>query len=382
MSLYDILGVSKTADSSEIKIAYRNLALQHHPDKGGDSEKFKEINSAYEVLSDEGKRRHYDMTGSDTQDEHPFARGHPFGMPDLFGQMFGGMFQGPMGNMGPMGPMGHMGHMGQGNRKREGKGPGKTQDIPLRISDYYHGRLLNIKLGRQSFCKGCKGSGASSMKPCEPCNGLGKIRQMVMMGPIQMINEGLCAQCSGKGQQMIGQCSECSGRGFIPEEKVLEIRIEPGMQSGNTIIFQGMCSDHPNHSEAGDVTVVLREADEEGDSHVWKREGVRLTTSIVISLAEALLGTVKVIKGHPGFSTGVPIEIPAGVQNMWTCTVSGLGMPIRGTPKFGDANVTVAVMPTQEEHTILRQQSVLLKSMFPIYTQIESSDTKKAVFKA
>jgi len=251
-----------------------------------------------------------------------------------------------------------------GNRKKEGKAPGKTQEVPLRLSDYYYGRSLTIKLGRQSFCKTCKGSGASSMRHCDPCSGSGILRQVVMMGPMQMINQGPCGHCQGKGQQMSGSCGDCSGRGFIPEEKTLEIKIEPGMMSGNTVVFSGMCSDHSGYTEAGDVVVMLREADEEDLLQKWKRDGNRLTTSIVISLTESLLGTVRLLHGHPGFPSGVPIEIPAGVQNMWTTTVSGLGMPIRGTPKFGDANITVGVMPTQDELATLRSQNFLLKSMF------------------
>jgi DnaJ-class molecular chaperone len=115
---------------------------------------------------------------------------------------------------------------------------------------------------------------------------------------------------------------------------------------------------------------MLREADEEDLLQKWKREGNRLTTSIVISLTESLLGTVRLLQGHPGFPSGVPIEIPAGVQNMWTTTVPGLGMPIRGTPKFGDANITVGVMPTQDELATLRSQNFLLKSMFTALPEV------------
>jgi DnaJ family protein A protein 2 len=374
MNPYDVLGVPRDADLSSIKSAYKDLAKQHHPDKGGDPEKFKELSSAYEILGDEGKRRRYDMTGSvSDQPDNPFGNGSPFGngtpfgdnggfgVPDFISQMFGGgMFGGGGGGMG--GQMGGGG--GSMNRKKEGKAPGKTQEVPLRLADYYYGRNLTIKLGRQSFCKTCKGSGAATTKQCDPCNGTGVLRQVVMMGPMQMINQGPCGHCQGRGQQMSGQCGDCAGRGFNPEEKTLEIKIEPGMMSGNTVVFSGMCSDHPGYTEAGDVVVLLREADEEESLQKWKRENSRLLTSIVISLTEALLGTVRLLQGHPGFPSGVPVEIPAGVQNMWTVIVPGLGMPIRGTPKFGDVHITVAVMPTQDELATLRSQNILLKSMF------------------
>ena len=241
--LYSILGVSRTADTSEIRTSYKQLAKEHHPDKGGDAEKFKEISQAHEILSDDSKRKMYDMTGSTSSDGGP-GPGGPFGMPEMFSQMFGGM-GGPFGGMG--GPFGGMGGMpGQGpNRKQNGKGPGKSQDLPLRISDYYHGRSISIKFGRQSSCGTCKGSGASSTKSCDTCNGQGQVRQIIQMGPIQMMNHGPCPACQGKGEQTLGQCNGCQGRGLLPEEKTLDIKIEPGMTSGNTVVFPGMCSAHP-----------------------------------------------------------------------------------------------------------------------------------------
>jgi len=361
--LYQVLGVARDADTSDIRTAYKQLAKEHHPDKGGDPEKFKEISQAHEILGDEAKRQNYDMTGS-TSDQpemgHPFGGGGPFGgmpfggmpfggMPDMFAQMFSGI-----PGMPPT----------QG-RKREGKGPGKTQDLPLRISDYYHGRNLSVKLGRQAFCKDCKGSGAITVKNCDDCGGQGVVRQMVNMGPIQMVGHSPCGACRGKGQQNVGQCQTCNGRALIPEEKTLEIKVEPGMMSGNTVVFTSACSDHPQHAEAGDVTVVLREADEDGMAATWKREGTKLKTSITLNLTEALLGTVRILQGHPGFTNGVPIEIPAGVQNMWTGTMPGLGMPVRGTPKFGDAYVTVLITPTADELAAIKSATLTMKSFLP-----------------
>jgi len=362
--LYSVLGVSKTAEAQEIRSAYKQLAKEHHPDKGGDPEKFKELSQAHEVLSDEGRRKMYDMTGSISEQGQggpggPFgAGGMPFPMSEMFGGMFGGMFPG-----GPGGPMG-TGGMRQA-RRQEGKAPGKTQDLPLRISDYYSGRTLSVKLGRHSFCKICKGSGAASTTPCNDCGGQGQVRQMINMGPIQMLSQGPCHPCQGKGQRNVGTCTGCQGRGLLPDEKSLEIKVEPGMMSGNTVVFTGMCSDSQGYTEPGDVTVVLREADEEGDARGWVREGNRLKTSITINLTESLLGTTRVLNGHPGFPNGVAVEIPAGVQNMWTGTIPTLGMPVRGTPKFGEAYISVLVIPSAEELAALNKQAVLLKTVFP-----------------
>jgi len=180
-----------------------------------------------------------------------------------------------------------------------------------------------------------------------------------------MLSQGICSACRGKGEKPVGKCNGCQGRGVLPEEKTLEITIEAGMMAGNTVVFSGMCSDSQGYTEPGDVTVVLREAEEEGDARNWIREANRLKTSIKINLTDALLGTKKLLYGHPGFPNGVPIEIPPGVQNMWSGTMPGLGMPIRGTPKFGEAYVSVIVVPTLEELVALKQQMQLLKSMFP-----------------
>lgn len=391
--LYSVLGVSRDAEVSAIRTAYKQLAKEHHPDKGGDPEKFKEISQAHEILSDESKRRMYDMTGS-TSDQGgpggpggPFSGGMPFNMPDIFSQMFGGGMPGMSGMPGMPGMPGMSGMPGmpgQGGpgRKQVGKGPGKSQDLPLRISDYYHGRNLSIKFARQATCSTCKGSGATSTKPCDHCGGQGQVRQMVQMGPIQMLSHGPCPPCHGKGQQNVGQCSGCQGKGMLAEEKTLEIKIEPGMASGNTIIFPGMCSAHPNYTESGDVTVVLREADEEGTASTWSREGNRLKTSITVNLTEALLGTTKILRGHPGFPNGVPIEIPAGVQNMWAGTIPGLGMPIRGMPlgtKFGEAYVIILVIPTADETMMLKANAAALKHIMPPLAAVpESSETVRS----
>jgi len=153
------------------------------------------------------------------------------------------------------------------------------------------------------------------------------------------------------------------------EEKTMEIKVEPGMMPGNTLVFSGMCSDHPSFTEAGDVTVILREADEDDiDTARWSREGSRLKTTVTVNLTEALLGTIKMIKGHPGYPKGVPIDISVGIQNMSVGTFPGLGMPIRGTPRYGDAIITVLVVPTEAEITALKSNGALFKAFMPAAT--------------
>lgn len=358
-NLYSVLGVNRNAQVGEIRSAYKKLAMEHHPDKGGDPEKFKELSQAHEILSDDSKRKNYDMTGSiseQPQNHNPFQGfgGMPFGVPDVFSHMFsGGMNAG---------------------RKREGKGPGKNQDIPLRLADFYKGRNLSIKLGRQCFCKLCSGSGGASTRPCQQCGGSGQLTQMVNMGPIQMMSQTSCPPCNGKGKQNIGTCLGCGGRGMTHEEKSMEVKVEPGMMPGNTIVFGGMCSDHPNFNEAGDVTVILRESEEDNsETAQWSRDGSRLKTTVTVNLTECLLGTIRVIKGHPGFPGGLSIEIPVGVQNLWVGAFSGLGMPIRGTPRFGEALITVLVMPSDQEIQIIKDNAIMLKTFLPSLAQVDAT---------
>jgi DnaJ-class molecular chaperone len=168
----------------------------------------------------------------------------------------------------------------------------------------------------------------------------------------------------------------------VPEEKTMEVKVEPGMMPGNTIVFSGMCSEHPNFTEAGDVTVILREADEDNhESAQWSREGSRLKRTAHINLAEALLGCTKILKGHPGYPNGLPVEIPPGTQNMWMGTFSGLGMPIRGTPKYGDALITVIVSPSDNEIQSLKANAILVKTFMPQLPAVPETSSPLSVGK-
>ena len=142
------------------------------------------------------------------------------------------------------------------------------------------------------------------------------------------------------------------------------------------MVFPGMCSDHPNFTEAGDVTVILREAEEDdADTAQWSREGSRLKFTVTVNLAEAMLGTIKMVKGHPGYPNGLPIEIPVGVQNLWSGTFPGLGMPVRGTPRFGEAIITVLVSPTEAELQALKANVAMVKTFMTVQSEVDPSAT-------
>eukprot|EP00928_Gymnodinium_smaydae_P016268 TRINITY_DN16079_c1_g1_i1.p1 TRINITY_DN16079_c1_g1~~TRINITY_DN16079_c1_g1_i1.p1 ORF type:complete len:513 (+),score=186.33 TRINITY_DN16079_c1_g1_i1:67-1605(+) len=242
---YKALEVEKDASESEIKKAYRKLAVKHHPDKGGDPEKFKEITRAYEVLSDPDKRSKYDRGGEEAVDGDGGGDAS-----DIFSQMFSG------------------GGGGGGGRRRQ-----KTKDVvqPLKVTleQIYNGATKKMAITRQVIDK------KRGVETCGSCNGRGVKVEVVRMGP--MI------------QQMQSQCSSCGGNGKSfktkQEREVLEVHIQKGAPDGHKVIFREMADEHPD-ADTGDVVFVLK-VQEHAD---FKRKGADLYVDRTISLVEALCG--------------------------------------------------------------------------------------------
>jgi DnaJ family protein A protein 2 len=356
MSLYDRLGVSRDADPTEIKKAFKKLAMTHHPDKGGDPEEFKKIQHAHEILTDDDKRKVYDMTGSENGEMPqgmPFGGGMPFGMgggmPFDMGDLFGGMFG--MGG----GPANR-----QGVRVRRAQGPPKTIEIPLNLKDFYHGKKIQVKFERHKFCETCKGEGATSFQNCDTCKGIGVVRQVMMMGPIQMVNEGPCRDCNGAGKKPSGNCYICSGKKTKVQEKIIEVNIEPGMKPGDVLVFPKECSDDPNYEEPGDVHFLLQEAS--GDDG-WVRRGDELETHVKLSLSESLVGCSKTLQGHPGYPNGLEIQIPVGIQNGEVLLIADKAMP-RKTGGHGPLHCKIHISVTDKDREVLKRNEPLLRAMF------------------
>lgn len=348
--LYGVLGLQKNADTNEIRKAFLKLSKIHHPDKGGDPEKFKEIQEAHEVLTDDQKRQMYDMTGSvngEPNHQNPFGHGH--GVPFDLGSMFGGMFGTPFG------VPGHVQRV-----RRRPKAPPKVHELPLRLVDYYHGRIFQVKFDRQKFCDVCKGEGATSFQTCAPCQGRGMQRQVVQMGPIAMVNEGPCGECQGQGKRPSGSCSGCSGSKFKNQEKSLEVKIKPGMKPGEVLIFQNECSDDANYDEPGDVHFLLQEA--AGDDG-WVRRGDDLETSITLSFVESLLGCSKQLKGHPGYPNGLTITIPPVSLNSEVLKMNEKGM-IKKDGSLGVLFCKLQVIVGLQDREMVTRNQPLLEAIF------------------
>lgn len=351
--LYGILGVNKSANDDEIRKAYRKLCLTHHPDKGGEAEKFQSIQKAYETLSDDKKRNMYDTMGVTDEDE--MSGGGGVDIASMFMNMMGGG-----GGFGFSFP--GMGSSMPGNPRKRQKAPSKLHEIPVSLHDFYHGKHLKIQFERQKFCGGCKGEGSTNFSSCGSCNGRGVIEQMMMVGPgMHAIARQPCGSCSGNGKTPIGKCDKCNGKKFHSQEKVLDVRIEPGMKSGDNLTFQNECSDDINYVEPGDVHISFTEADENNNI---VRKGNELHSTCIITFSESLFGINYVLRNHPNHPSGLTIKIPKGVQNNEVITVENEGMPKRNSKQFGNLYLKVEVTISQKEKQILETHSEALQKFF------------------
>ena len=320
MSLYDRLGVQRNAGVDDIKKAYRNLAREHHPDKGGDPEKFKEIQEAHEVLTDERRRQVYDTTGSTNEQQ---SQGPPAGFPfsDIFANMFGG---------------GGMGVPHQQNvYQRGGKGPSNLVAVPLKLDNFYHGFEVTMNFKQTRKCRDCM----SSYSTCGTCGGSGVRMMAQRMGPMMMQTQVHCNPCGGKGQSgsSVG-CSGCGGKRMVEKEKTLTAKIMPGMREGERMVFEGECSETPECDTPGDIVVQLQLI--RGNIE-WR--GDDLMCSRTISYAESILGFELILDDHP--SGGKPVYRWEGgpIIGGTILTMKGGGMPRNGGGGFGDLKLRIEI---------------------------------------
>lgn len=265
---YEALGVEKDASESEIKKAFRKLAIKHHPDKGGDEEVFKSITRAYEVLSDSEKRKIYDEYGEEGLEG---GGGGGADASDIFDMFFGG------GGGGRRGP--------QPKRKCENVGT----SIKCSLEDLYNGTVRKLAIQRDRICTKCEGHGGDkdALKDCDHCRGTGIRVEMMRMGHMITQTQSTCKKCSGKGKDMpeSKKCKLCTGSGITKERKVLECHVDKGTPNGHKITFSGEADEKPDHI-AGDVIVQVIQNDHEK----FKRKGADLIIEKEITLLEALTG--------------------------------------------------------------------------------------------
>lgn len=347
-SLYGLLNIERSASSQDIQKAFRKLALIHHPDKGGDPETFKSLRQAYEVLSDEGKRRQYDQTGQIPGDQVSPPPQNPFGFPFDIGNLFG-MF-GPGGK-----PQ---------NMRKAFKPPPKTEILRLTLAQLYFGHTFQIHLDRSKQCVVCSGTGAKRKEVCGACGGSGSHTQTMNLGGMMMHSQGPCMSCTGEGMRILESCDVCKGLKKVHEKKAIDVKIPASIMDGEMLTFQEVCSELPEFEKAGDLVLTIA-SDMTGG---WKRQGqnlMNLEIEVVLNLAESLLGTVIQLDGHPGFDDGLFIEIPPASFTGDVYCITGQGMPIKGTMNnYGDLYVRIRVVVKMAERKELVSSMTTLQDVF------------------
>jgi molecular chaperone DnaJ len=331
-TLYDTLGVAKNAPQDEIKKAYRKLARQYHPDKNpGDKEaedRFKEVQSAYDVLSDEEKRKQYDRFGS--QNGRPGAAGanYDFGGANFdigdLGDLFGGIFGGAGGRGGA-----------RAQRRQPLRGNDVEVDVHLSFEDSLRGAEAKVPVELTVACRECGGTGAqpgTAPVICPECNGRG----------VKSESQGLfalsqpCPRCRGNGTVIEQPCKNCRGSGRERRLKTYTVKIKPGVKDGTRIRLKGKGEAGENGGPAGDLIVVTHVA----QSDTYERRGNDLIVDVPVSYAAAALGDKVEVPTPEG---PVSLKIPAGSEDGKLLRIKGRGAPkIDGTGK-GDVLARVRI---------------------------------------
>ncbi|MGO1043962.1 molecular chaperone DnaJ [Clostridioides difficile] len=334
---YEVLGISKGAEAQEIKKAYRKLAMKYHPDRNpGDKEaeeKFKEINEAYEVLSDDTKRKTYDQFGHDgLNGQGGFGgqggfNGQGFGgFEDMFGDIFGDMFGGGFGG-------------GRQRRRGPQRGADIRQNVTISFEEAAFGKKMSIKLNRSEECDECDGTGAkpgTSKKTCSTCNGTGQVRTVQRTPFGNIASSRPCSTCNGTGEVIESPCSKCHGTGNTRKVKTIEVDIPAGIDDGQMIKLAGQGEVGEKGAPRGDLYIVVNVK-----SHpLFTRDGNDIYFEMPITFVQATLGDEIEV---PTLDGKVKYSVPEGTQTGTVFRLKEKGIPrIRGNSR-GDQYIKVVV---------------------------------------
>ena len=329
---YAALGLEKGASEADIKKAFRKLAIKYHPDKNqGDKEaesKFKEINEAYQVLSDPDKKAKYDMYGTVDFDGSGFGAGGfgGFDFSDIGG--FGDIFESFFGG-------------GGGGRRRNGpqRGSDLEYTINLTFEEAVFGVEKEISIDRSENCETCKGSGAkagTSKKTCPTCNGQGQVRVQRQTPLGSFVSTSTCNTCGGSGTVIEEPCTSCHGRGHVRKTRKIKVNIPAGVDTGNVMPLRGQGNHGTNDGPPGDLYIRINVA----PSKKFVRKGNDIYIDTHISMGKAALGTEITVATVDG---DVKYTIPAGTQSGTLFRLKGKGVPRVNSSGRGDQYVKVIV---------------------------------------
>ncbi len=344
--LYEVLGVPRDATAAEIKKAYRALVRKHHPDANPGNkeaeERFKKINAAYEVLSDQQKRMQYDQFGT----VGDMGGGSPFegfgGMGDIFGDLFGSVFSGGARRTNPSAP-------------RQGADLEMAAEVTL--LEAATGTTKEFFVPRMERCDECHGSGAkqgTSPETCSSCGGRGQVemRQQTPFG--QFVSVNTCPHCGGTGKFIRERCSSCAGQGRVRRERKVEVKIPAGVDSGTRLRISGEGEAGINGGPPGDLYIAMSVK-----AHPrFKRDGGELHVRLPISFPQAALGGSVEVETLTGEKEA--LDIPSGTQPGKVLLLKGHGLPrLRGGRGTGDLHVHITVdVPTrlsEKERSLLEE---------------------------
>jgi molecular chaperone DnaJ len=347
---YDVLGVKKDASADELKKAFRRAAVEHHPDRGGDETKFKEINEAYEVLKDNEKRKRYDQfghAGVGGASGNPFGGGFggqgqninfdfgDLGLGDIFSSFFGGAAGGQQG------------------RPRQSRGRDVEAGVEISFEQAVFGTDIQLDLQLEDSCEHCKGTTVEpgyELKTCDQCKGSGQVMNVMrtVFGNIQQA--AVCPKCHGIGKIPEKACSVCKGKGTRPKKQTIQLKIPAGIDDGATIRLR-------EHGEAiangpkGDLYVNVRVQPHKK----FTREGDLILSEEHIGMVDAALGAELDVETVDG---PVRMKVPAGTQSGSDFKLSNHGVPhLKGNSRGAHIVTLVVDTPTK----LSKQQQKLLE---------------------
>src|SRR3990167_5775330 len=362
---YEVWGVGKSASADEIKKAFRRAAVKHHPDRGGDEAKFKEVNEAYEVLKDSSKRQRYDQFGHAGVGTSAASDGGPFGGFGGAGQEFHFDF-GDLGLGDIFDSFFGTGFGGRTGARHPAQGRDVETDIEITFEQAVFGTEAELKINLEDTCEHCKGTTVEpgySLKECDECKGSGQIQRVTrtIFGNIRQAST--CPKCHGSGKIPEKYCSVCHGKGTQRKSQNIKLKIPAGIDDGATIRLRNH-GEAIAHGEKGDLYVNIKVKPHKK----FTREGELILSDEHISIIDAALGIemdVETVDGH------VHMKVPMGTQSGTDFKLSGHGVPNLNKGGVRGAHIVTIVVDTPTK--LSKAQTDLLK-------KLRNTEGKKSLF--